>query len=141
MRLLLGTERMERAPLAVQEQQHERRGQRRPEHEYASSRRGESECESRHQSTLCCILYSWLFLIDCREYKVMLLLVLTFVVCASTAACYDQDSKKTPLHLLCENEAWSADAIDALLKARADVKAVDEVYALTMTLRLDVSIV
>ncbi|GMF19546.1 unnamed protein product [Phytophthora lilii] len=37
-----------------------------------------------------------------------------------------QDNKKTPLHFLCENEAVSADALEAILKAKPDVNAVDE---------------
>ncbi|RLN95116.1 hypothetical protein BBJ28_00000100 [Nothophytophthora sp. Chile5] len=37
-----------------------------------------------------------------------------------------QDNKKTPLHLLCENDAASEDALEALLTARPDTDAVDE---------------
>ncbi|KAJ8572023.1 hypothetical protein ON010_g4812 [Phytophthora cinnamomi] len=34
--------------------------------------------------------------------------------------------KKAPLHFLCENEAISADALEAILKAKPDASAVDE---------------
>ncbi|KAE9040857.1 hypothetical protein PR003_g4782 [Phytophthora rubi] len=36
------------------------------------------------------------------------------------------DNKKSPLHLLCENEAVSVDALEAILKAKPDTSAVDE---------------
>uniref|UniRef100_H3GHF1 Uncharacterized protein n=1 Tax=Phytophthora ramorum TaxID=164328 RepID=H3GHF1_PHYRM len=36
------------------------------------------------------------------------------------------DNKKSPLHFLCENEAVLAEALEALLKAKPDVNAVDE---------------
>lgn len=36
-----------------------------------------------------------------------------------------QDGKKTPLHLLCENEAVTAAALQVLLKHKADANAVD----------------
>lgn len=48
-------------------------------------------------------------------------------LCHNQIAASLQDSKKTALHLLCENDACSTAALEAMLSARADVNAVDEV--------------
>ena len=39
-----------------------------------------------------------------------------------------QDSQKSALHLLCENEAVSDEALRTLLKSKPEVNSVDEVH-------------